>query len=210
MIRMILVLVAFLVSVLPLQAAPIVFTAALSGPNEEPPNASPGTGFAIVTIDDIAHTMRVQVSFADLLGPTTVSHIHVINGPGDTNTADTLGPVATTTPTFPGFPVGVTSGSFDATLEMLLVGSYRPGWLTDSGGTAELAEAALFMGIFEGRAYLNIHTSEFPGGEIRGFLQQAPAAIPEPASLLLLGSGLAAAGMRRRRQRRSEAKPAHD
>jgi hypothetical protein len=66
MIRMIPLLVAFLVSVVPLQAAPIVFTAALSGPNEEPPNASPGTGFAIVTIDDIADTMPGPYSRAGL------------------------------------------------------------------------------------------------------------------------------------------------
>ena len=59
---------------------------------------------------------------------------------------------------------------------------YRAGWLTDSGGTPELAEAALFAGIIEGRAYLNIHSSLYPGGEIRGFLQAAPTVVSEPAS----------------------------
>jgi hypothetical protein len=201
MTRMVLLLVAFVVSALPLQAAPIVFTATLNGPSESPTNASPGTGFAIVTIDDDADTMRVQVTFANLTAPNTASHIHVINGPGDTNTTDTLGPVATTTPTFTGFPSNVTAGTFDATFNMLLPTSYRSGFLTDSGGTTALAEAALFGGILDGRAYLNIHTTQFPGGEIRGFLQ--PAAVPEPASLLLLGSGLAVAAARRRRQRQS-------
>ena len=202
MTRMVVLLVAFLVSALPLQAAPISFVANLNGPSEEPSNASPGTGLAMVTIDDILHTLRVQVTFADLTTGNTAAHIHVINGPGDANTADTLGPVATTTPTFTGFPTGATSGAFDGTFDFLLDSTYRAGWITASGGTAELAAIALITGIAEGRAYLNIHTTEFPGGEIRGFLQpQQPAAVPEPASLLLLGSGLAAAAARRRRQR---------
>ena len=200
MTRIVLLAFALLVAALPVHAAPITFTAVLSGPNEAPPTDSPGTGFAIVTIDDVTDLMRVQVTFADLLSPVTVSHIHVINGPGDVNTSDTNGPVATTTPSFAGFPAGVTAGVFDATFNMLLASSYRPGFITDAGGTPELAEAALFAGIIEGRAYLNIHTMQFGGGEIRGFLQ--PAAVPEPASLILLGSGLVAAAARRRRQRR--------
>ena len=201
MTRTVLLLVAFLVSALPLQAAPITFTASLDGPSESPSNASPATGLALVTIDDILHTLRVQVTFADLTAGNTAAHIHVINGPGDANTADTLGPVATTTPTFTGFPSGATSGSYDNTFDLLLNSTYRAGFITDSGGTPELAAIALITGIAEGRAYLNIHTSNFPGGEIRGFLQPQVAAVPEPASLLLLGSGLAAAVARRRRQR---------
>jgi hypothetical protein len=207
MTRIVPLLVAFLVSALPAQAATITFSATLDGTSESPSNASPATGLALVTIDDILHTLRVQVTFADLTAPNTAAHIHVINGPGDANTSDTLGPVATMTPTFTGFPAGQ-SGNYDATFDFLLVNTYRAGWLADSGGTPELAAMALLSGIAEGRAYLNIHTSNFPGGEIRGFLQPQPvAAVPEPASLLLMGTGLAVAGARRRRQRRSGAKP---
>ena len=68
----------------------IVYGAQLSGPNESPPNASPGTGFANVTIDDVLNTMRVQVVFANLVAGVTASHIHVINGPGDANVADKI------------------------------------------------------------------------------------------------------------------------
>ena len=67
MARTVLLLVAFLVTALPSQTAPIVFTANLSGANEEPPNGSSGIGFAIVTIDDVLDTMQVQVLFAGLM-----------------------------------------------------------------------------------------------------------------------------------------------
>ena len=67
MTRMVLFVAAFLISALPVQGASIVFTATLNGLNESPSNASPATGFATVTIDDILDTMRVQVTFADLL-----------------------------------------------------------------------------------------------------------------------------------------------
>jgi len=46
--------------------------------------------------------------------------------------------------------------------------------------------ASLAAGLASGSAYFNIHTSIAPGGEIRGFLT---AAVPEPATLALLGLG---------------------
>jgi hypothetical protein len=166
-------------------AAPIVFSATLSGGAEEPPNASTGTGTALVTIDPALHTLAVEVMFADLISTTTISHIHVINGPGDANLADTVGPVATALPTFPGFPAGVSAGTYAQTFDTTLASTYNAGWITNSGGTTALAEAALFAGILDGRAYLNIHSAMFPAGEIRGFLTP----VPEPASVLLLALG---------------------
>lgn len=180
-------------------AAPILFTATLTGPDEVPPNASPATGTAMVTIDDAAHTMRVEVTFSGLVGTTTASHIHVIDGPGDITFGDTAGPVATTTPSFVGFPLGVTSGSMDETYDTSMNLIYRPGFLADAGGTALAAEAALFDAIIDGRAYLNIHSNVFPGGEIRGFLTPAP----EPSLLALLAAGGAGFLARRRTRSRS-------
>jgi hypothetical protein len=40
------------------------------------------------------------------------------------------------------------------------------------------------MALADGKAYWNIHTDEFPGGEIRGFMT---AAVPEIAPLPLMG-----------------------
>ncbi len=177
------------IGIAPLVAAPISFYGNLSGPNESPANASPGTGTAVVTIDSLTHTLTLNVSFFGLLGTTTASHIHVINGPGDANTADTLGPVATTTPTFVGFPTGVTSGTFFTALDTTLAGSFNPTFVTNAGSVA-LAEGALFTAIIEGRAYLNIHTNLFPAGEIRSFLVPTPE--PSSAAAMLIGlAGLA-------------------
>jgi hypothetical protein len=154
------------------QAAPVAYSVTLSGPNEFPPNASPGTGTGQVDIDNVAHTMHVHVVFSGLLGTTSASHIHAATTTPGTGTAG----VATTTPTFAGFPLGVTAGSYDNTLDMTQTSSYNPSYITAHGGTTTQAEADLFQAIAEGRAYLNIHTSSFSGGEIRGFL--LPAAIP--------------------------------
>ncbi len=57
-------------------AAPITYTAHLSGPAEFPPNNSPATGFARVDFDIVAHTMNVQATFSGLVAPTSAAHIH--------------------------------------------------------------------------------------------------------------------------------------
>src|SRR5262249_57559405 len=87
------------------------------------------------------------------------------------------GGVATTTPYFAGFPIGVTSGTYDITLDETLASSWNPSYVSANGGTTASAEAALDAAIAAGKAYLNIHTSlplGVPGGEIRGFLLPAP------------------------------------
>lgn len=147
-----------------------IYWASLSGPAEAPPNNSPGTGKALITIDAVANTMRVQATFSGLLAGVTASHIHAPTAVAGTGTAG----VATTLPTFPGFPSAVTGGTYDQTFNMLLASSYNPAYVTNNGGTTASAFAALRAAITAGKAYLNIHSSMFPGGEIRGFLNLCP------------------------------------
>jgi len=151
---------------IPARAAPITYTAALSGPAESPPNTSPGTGFTRVDVDLAAHTLRVQVGFSGLVAPTTASHIHACTATPGSGTAG----VATQVPTFSGFPLGTTSGTYDHTFNTLDPATYNPAFVTANGGTAASAEAALAACLDAGRAYLNVHSSVFPSGEIRGFL----------------------------------------
>jgi hypothetical protein len=164
-------------------AVVITFVATLDGPSESPPVDSPGTGTAAVVYDSAAHTMRVMASFSDLLSPTTAAHIHAPTAVAGTGTAS----VATQVPSFLGFPLGVTSGAYDQTFDLTLSSSYNPSFITANGGTTASAEAALIDYMLGGRAYFNIHTTAFPGGEIRGFLNAVPESSASTAGLLLLG-----------------------
>lgn len=169
-------------------ATTLWFTTSLSGPNEFPANASPGTGSADVFFDTVALTMRVRSSFSGLTGTTTAAHIHCCIDP--LAVVPTAG-VATTTPSFPAFPLGVTFGSFDQTYDMTDAASYRAGFITANGGTVPTARDVLLAGLLDGHAYFNIHTSTFGSGEIRGFLTK----VPEPASIAIFGVGLAYFGL---------------
>ncbi|MCA9263222.1 MAG: CHRD domain-containing protein [Planctomycetales bacterium] len=162
----------------------------LSGLNENPPNASAGSGTASVTIDLDLATMRVQADFSGLTGTVSAAHIHCC-----TAAPNNVG-VATPTPTFPGFPSGVQAGSYDMTFDLADMASYNAGFVSNNGGTVSSAMNTLITGLDNGEAYLNIHTSAVGAGEIRGFFQP----VPEPASGLLLITSLLGVAYARRRQ----------
>src|SRR5215471_1827822 len=175
----------------PAAAHVLEYKATLNGPSESPPNASAGTGTATVDFDTDTVMMRVVVDFKGLGSPTTASHIHCCTSFADTGTAG----VATQLPSFPGFPLGVTLGHFDNTFDMSQASSYNPAFVTANGGVSG-ALNTLIGGLNTGRAYLNIHTDDFPAGEIRGFLVQVPE--PQTLVLLVIGGGVAAALAKRR------------
>jgi CHRD domain/PEP-CTERM motif len=167
---------------LPAFGDPIIYTANLAGVSESPPSSSAGTGFAEVILNLASNTLEVQVTFQGLTGSDTAAHIHCCT---TTSLTGTVG-VATQVPTFAGFPLAVTSGSYDHVFDLTQAATYNPAFVTAYGGTVSVAEAVLVAGLAADEAYLNIHTTQYPGGEIRGFL--VPAPVPEPGSLLLLGT----------------------
>lgn len=159
------------------QAYPIAFSSSLS------PDVvgATGSGSVWVEFDQAAHSLSIDANWSGLSGTTSIAHIHCCTAP-----PGTVG-VAVTPGTLPGFPVGTMAGVYSIELDLTLVATYTAGFLNNfGGGTVAGAEAALLAGLQSGSAYFNIHTTTFPGGEIRGF----PQAVPEPMTLSLFALAL--------------------
>jgi hypothetical protein len=185
------------------RAIPMPFGAILSGANETPPNNSPGAGSVTVVLDPTAETIQILASFFGLTTPDVAAHIHCCQTtPGNPPTVG----VATTMPTFAGFPLGVTQGTYLSPIFSLEDSSfYNPAFVMLQGGL-EQAETALIAGIESGLTYFNIHSQQFMGGELRTQLLPL-GGVPVPAPIvgaglpgLILACGALIALARRRRQ----------
>ncbi len=116
----------------------VTLPVALSGAQEVPPVATPGTGTALLTVDLNSGALSGSVTFSGLTANATAAHIHEA-------AAGVNGPVAI--PLTGG--VGVTAGRF-----------------TVPAGT--VLTAAQLTTLRADGFYVNIHTANNPGGEIRG------------------------------------------
>jgi hypothetical protein len=93
----------------------------------------------------------------------------------------------------PAAPAGVAAGVF---ISLGVATSGGAGTLIDSFVHGDLAQITQILGS-PATFYVNIHNTPFPNGAVRG-------QIPEPASALLLGLGLAGLGAAGRRARRRD------
>lgn len=156
----------------------------------EAPEAT-GSGYAFFSLS--GSLLSIEANWSGLSGTTTVAHIHCCTALPNTGTAG----VAVTPGTLPGFPVGTQAGAYSITVDLADAATYTAAFLNNvGGGTPAGAQAALTTAFGQDVAYFNIHSSAFPGGEIRGFVR-----VPEPSAVLLTTVAMALlAGVARRRR----------
>jgi hypothetical protein len=140
----------------------------LTGLQENPDISTVAGGSFTVTLDDDARTLTYELTYAGLEGTVQQAHIHfgkrAVNG-GVTvflcGTAASPGPAGT--------PVCPQSGTVSRTVTAADI--LAPGTQGIEAGNYEELAAALRSG----HAYANVHSSKWPGGEIRAQINDRDA-----------------------------------
>lgn len=137
--------------------------AKLTGFQENPPKLSPSTGTFQATV--IGSTLSYKLTYSKLSSPAFMSHIHfgqpAVNGGiflWLCGSASAPGPAGT--PTCP--PNGGTVSRSGVTAADI------QGLSTQNLTAGDFAGALRIISV--GDAYVNVHTTSFPAGEIRGFV----------------------------------------
>jgi len=124
--------------------APVTFSTTMNGAGENPPKNVPGVG--TVTIVKSAGVYTFTINFSGMTGPLTGAHIHGPAGVG-VNAAVIV-------------PFNTAGAGTSGTLTGTFTGTNTPTISPDS----------LDVLMTNGNAYVNLHTAQNPGGEIRGQL----------------------------------------
>ena len=136
--------------------APERFTAQLAGSNEVPPVSTAASGTATFTaLGDTA--IAYEVTVTGLTG-TTMGHIHAGAAGVNGGVLVWLLPPDGTAPQAPGPTVN----------GVLASGRIRASSIRGIGGAAPISLDSLKALLRSGNAYVNLHTQQFGGGELRG------------------------------------------
>lgn len=167
-------LVALFVAVaLPSQAGLWYLQATLTGSQEVPPVSTNASGVLFGSYDDVAKTINLAITVSGISqSDLTASHIH-------------RAPVGVNGPAIFGIGDGSSYAVLGSQLIKVIAGAPFP--------------AAEEVNLLSGNTYINVHTTAYPGGEIRGQITALPV-VPEPATMAGLGIGVGLLVLRRRRK----------
>jgi hypothetical protein len=145
--------------------APQPLYAVANGAQEVPPIHTPAAGKLAIWLDDVSGEIRYELGWAGLRGRPVGAHLHFgqqgVNG-------GVLAVLCSNRNDVP-FPAAPPECGPDGARGVLGPDDV-PG--IEAQGVERGDVRALFHAIRQGAVYVNVHTSEFPNGEIRGQLQR--------------------------------------
>ena len=155
-----------------------------NGPEPDGSTNSPGTGSGTITYDSSTNVVSYSLQWDGLVGDLTKLHVH---GPATENMSNPQHVIEIFGPPAVPSELIATAGSVVGSQELTTL--IQPGF-------DPLEPSDILDIMTSGQAYLNVHTTVFGTGEIRGNLG---VPLPEPPAATLVGCGILAFGILRRR-----------